>query len=318
MTPDTGTETHGDLQHQVRHIIQDRDRGAAAIGRDLRRLCVPFTGDQAEGEALARLIVEEKPVMAPVLHVANHLLGGPEPPPPAEGLGASGLGGITQTSRKDSPVDPSVREAVDRIRRLVPDRPSRVMTYSASGTVEAVLDILQEEASLEAVYLSEAQPGGEGRALAARLAAEWGPRDTRVVLTHDAALPALLSRVDCLIMGADLVLPQGIVNKVGTAPLVERAHREGIPVVIAGSLDKAPPKGVHQTHLPLPLATQAGELPDPPTGVETVGLAFEWVDLRGLSLPRWARDPDVPVAQEGLIRVLTELVEEHERKTRAL
>lgn len=293
-----------EFDRKVRHAVQDSDRGASAIGKDLHALLVPFRGDAGLALRYASMLVAEKPVMAPVLHIANYLLGGPEPPLPAVGLGPSGHSLVSDRNRSDGDIDPSVRSAADRCKQIVGDRPATIMTYSASGTVEAVLDVLQEEHQLDTLYLSEAQPGGEGRALAARLAAEWGTRETRVVLTHDAALPALLPRVDLLLIGADLVTNRGIVNKVGTAALVERAHREGIPVIVAASPDKAPPVGIRPGHLPLPLSTDAGELMDPPTGVEVVGVAFEWVDLRGFALPAWARRNDGPKAEEELLNLL--------------
>lgn len=296
---------------QVRNIVEDHDRGAAAIGYDLHKSLVPFEGTPEEAEELARLIVDAKPVMSPILHVANHLLGAQEPPAPASGLGLKGLAIVTprQTGKK---LDPAVEDAVKRVLEATSRRPLRVLTYSASGTVEAVLDALQEESrQLERVYLSEAQPGGEGRSLAARLAAEWGPGETQVVLTHDAALPSLLPDVDVLLLGADLVLSEGIVNKVGTAMLVERASRIGVPVVVAAAQDKAPPVGVKAHHLPLPLATQAGQLQDPPTGVRTVGLAFEWVDTPPGAVPSWAKAPKVPQARAQLVEMLGAIKSRH-------
>ncbi len=294
-----------DLTWQIRNIVEDHDRGAAAIGHDLQKHLVPWKGSAKDGEELARMIVTTKPVMSPILHIANHLLGADVPPTPATGLGAEGLA-IVSPKRHAAKRDPAVEDGIRRLLDATEARPLRVLTYSASGTVEAVLDGMQDETGhLKRVYLSEAQPGGEGRSLAARLAAEWGPRDTEVVLTHDAALPALLPDVDVLVLGADLLLGDGIVNKVGTAMLVERAKRIGVPVVITAAQDKAPPIGIKAHHLPLPLATEAGQLTDPPTGVRTVGLAFEWVDTPRSALPDWADDPDVPKARGQLVEMLT-------------
>ncbi len=298
-------ETNNDLTWQIRNVVEDHDRGAAAIGKDLQDLIVPWKGSASEGKAIAHMLVQAKPVMSPILHIANHLLGAAAPPAPASGLGASGLTIVSSHERSVGDLDPAVQDGMQRIMDATSRRPLRVMTYSASGTVEAVLAGLQPEGHLHRVYLSEAQPGTEGRSLAGRLAAQWGPSDTEVILTHDAALPALLPDVDLLLLGADLLLAEGIVNKVGTATLVERAHRLGIPVVVLAAQDKAPPVGVKAHHLPLPLATEAGQLTDPPTGVRTVGLAFEWVDLPRRSLPGWADDPDVPDARPELVEMLS-------------
>lgn len=300
-------EKDSDLYWHVRGIVEDHDRGASAIGADLAKHLVPFSGTADEGAELARLLLSAKPVMSPILHIANHLFGGPKPPASPPGLGASGLALVSPERVAGTPRDPGVEAAAQHLVRMCPERPLNIMTYSASGTVEAVLDALQEEGRLAQVYLSEAQPGGEGRALAARLAAEWGPRDVEVLLTHDAALPALLPRVDALVVGADLLLADGIVNKVGTAMLVSAALRSGIPVTVAATVEKAPPRGVTQQHLRLPYDTDAGRLADPPTGVSTIGLAFEWIPMPARSLPDWAAAPDVPDAQPALLEALTEL-----------
>jgi hypothetical protein len=79
----------------------------------------------------------------------------------------------------------------------------------------------------------------------------------------------------------------------------------GIPVIVAAGPDKAPPQGIQAQHLPLPLSTKAGQLSDPPTGVHTVGLAFEWVDLHDAdAMPEWIRRADVPKAEDQLISAL--------------
>lgn len=301
-------EKDSDLYWHVRSIVEDHDRGASAIGRDLRKHLVPFKGTADEGREIARTLIQAKPVMAPILHVANHLLGGPEPPAAAQGLGASGLALVTPGRAPGAKRDPSVEDAVHRIERVAAgEEKLRVMTYSASGTVEAVLDSLQESGRLKEVLLSEAQPGGEGRSLAARLAAEWGPRDAQVTLTHDAALPALMADIDVFLIGADLMLPRGIVNKVGTSVLVERAARNGVPVIVAAAADKAPPRGIRSDDLPLPLTTKAGQLSDPPTGVATLGLAFEWVEVPKRALPPWGKGAEVPEAVPQLVNLLREV-----------
>ncbi len=305
--PSPIAERDSDLYWHVRGLVEDHDRGASAINADLRRHLVPFEGSPEDGREIARMLVAAKPVMAPILHLANYLLGGARPPEPVQGLGASGLALVSPQRARGAARDRQLEAAATRIVRLGPDRPLRVMTYSASGTVEAVLDALQERGALESVYLSEAQPGGEGRALAARLAAEWGPHDVDVLLTHDAALPALLPRVDILVIGADLVLEDGIVNKVGTSMLVERALRLGVPVVVCAAEDKAPPRGIRREHLPLPFETDAGQLSDPPTGVRTVGLAFEWIDVPARGLPEWVSAPAVPAARPDLLAMLSAL-----------
>ncbi|QZP36277.1 NUDIX domain-containing protein [Halobaculum magnesiiphilum] len=123
--------------------------------------------------------------------------------------------------------------------------PPAVLTLSRSGTVAAALERLDGP-----VFVAESEPGGEGREVAASLAADDddpGATDDRAVtLLPDSAIASLLAdgRVDVALVGADAVFPDGgVANKVGTRGLALAATREGVPVYAATARDKVVPAG---------------------------------------------------------------------------
>lgn len=113
-----------------------------------------------------------------------------------------------------------------------------VLTLSRSGTVAAALADRDGP-----VLVAESVPGGEGRAVAAELAAE---SDRAVTLLPDAAVASVLAEreISAALVGADTVLPDGgVVNKVGTRGLALAAANEGIPVYAVAARDKVSGEG---------------------------------------------------------------------------
>ncbi|PSP84775.1 initiation factor 2B [Halobacteriales archaeon QS_1_68_17] len=146
------------------------------------------------------------------------------------------------------------RAARDRIRRaLAADRDAalaaaeriadlRVATLSRSGTV---LDALFR-GEPAAVLLPESRPGGEGVAVAERLAAAG----LDVTLTTDAALAHAIARrdVDAVVFGADTVLSDGrVVNKVGSRAAALAGRHEHCAVYAVAARDKISPGGEPHT-----------------------------------------------------------------------
>ena len=128
--------------------------------------------------------------------------------------------------------------APSRIAASVTARPppeeARIVTYSAGSAVRAAIQGLARAGRDHPILLSEARPALEGVALAESLAATGLP----VRLVTDAALPGELRRGDILWLGADGLIPAGLVHKVGTAPLTRAARAAGVPVVVLAGRHK--------------------------------------------------------------------------------
>lgn len=227
----------------VRSIAADDDHGAAFLSiralevlRDRAGLLVrerrhdrERDGDEdtdAEWDelaALARRLLEARPSMAVLRNRVNRAMTEAE----ADGADATAvheaaLEGIDRALEADEAAASNASEHVGGV----------VGTLSRSGTVLAAL----AAADPDRIYLAESRPLCEGRAVAEELADEWS-----VTLHTDAAMAHVLSRepIDCVLVGADTILPDGrVVNKTGTRVLALAAAREGVPVYAVAATDK--------------------------------------------------------------------------------
>ncbi|MFB6253069.1 MAG: NUDIX domain-containing protein [Halobacteriaceae archaeon] len=106
-----------------------------------------------------------------------------------------------------------------------------IITISRS---ETVLNALRH-CNPDKVIVSESRPGKEGIDVAKNLAGI----DIATQLTTDAALPKILTKGDCVVIGADQISVNGtIINKVGSYPLAVVGFVHDIPVYVLASRDK--------------------------------------------------------------------------------
>jgi len=109
-----------------------------------------------------------------------------------------------------------------------------ILTYSRSSTVAKILKACKNKDIK--IICSESRPKYEGRKLAKELCNQF-----EVVLTTDAALFSFLDEADVVITGADAILSDGIVNKVGTSALALYAKERKKPIYVASSSYKTFP-----------------------------------------------------------------------------
>ena len=113
-------------------------------------------------------------------------------------------------------------------------RPSKVVTVSYSGTVLGALDSLPEDVE---VSVAESLPMGEGVTTCRRLL----EKGRRASLFRDSMIPCEVQKADIVLVGADGVCPEGVVNKVGTMSLALAAREFGKPFVVLCSTSKLIP-----------------------------------------------------------------------------
>ena len=102
---------------------------------------------------------------------------------------------------------------------------STVLTYSNSATVIAALRYAYDYGRIRRVLLSESRPAYDGRPQALALL-EYG---MAVEYSIDMALFERLAEADVVVVGADAVFPDHLVNKLGTRALAQLARLQGIP-----------------------------------------------------------------------------------------
>ncbi len=109
-----------------------------------------------------------------------------------------------------------------------------IATYSRSSLVEkALIRMVNNNPDIN-ILLSESRPGNEGITLAKKLMQFNG----KVTICVDAAMPLLMERADCLLIGADMISYRGFVNKIGTNILCRTAELMDIPVYILATTYK--------------------------------------------------------------------------------
>lgn len=136
-------------------------------------------------------------------------------------------------------VDRGLRATVRRAAALIRPR-TRVLTYSSSTAVRLALWRAMASGRRFEVVCSESRPMREGVTLARRLAALGIPTH----LVADAALGEWVTRADLVLLGADAVMPDTIVNKVGTELLLHAARRAGVSACLAADSSKWLPEAL--------------------------------------------------------------------------
>ena len=143
-----------------------------------------------------------------------------------------------------------------------------ILTHSRSSTVLAALNNAKASGKCFRVIATESRPMLEGRAMAESLAREG----LSVSLIADAAAAAVLEKVDCVLIGADKVTPEDLINKMGTRMITLAARERNCPAYAICDTSKF-------TCLRPSIAADqrsADELwPSAPQGIEVVNRYFE-------------------------------------------
>jgi translation initiation factor eIF-2B subunit delta len=210
-------------------------RKAAAVLRDLASL--PDAGAQGFLElvaAAARAIVAAQPFMAPLVHLANGALWSLDRAKefaPADALAAY-LASWELRWREEQ------KGVAGQAAQLIQPG-SVILTHSASSAVEAALAWAHAAGVRFSVVATESRPLLEGTALAQRLAGRGIP----LRLIVDAAAGLLMREADCVLVGADSVSEEAVVNKAGTVLLALAARQDRVPFYAAAGSSKILPRG---------------------------------------------------------------------------
>ncbi|SHG67713.1 NUDIX domain-containing protein [Halobaculum gomorrense] len=265
-----GDRTHGSASISLRALEALRDEAAEATLANDDGGSTDDDGDNADDDGWARVadtaraLRDARPGMTALATRVNRVMSEADRREASTRTGNTvtrerSEAGRTPTAVRDRAIRAvdAAADADDRAAReataLLADRgdgddgeSAAVLTLSRSGTVAAALERLNGPA-----FVAESEPGGEGREVAASLAADAGTDraahdDRGVTLLPDSAVASLLAegRVDAALVGADAVLPDGgVANKVGTRGLALAAAREDVPVYAVTACDKIAPDG---------------------------------------------------------------------------
>ncbi len=229
----------------IESIAADETHGAAALSRRALEVLRDRAGAIATGYeedsivSVGAQLREVRPSMAVVRNRINRALaaGGSDP----VAVEQAAIDGLARADRVDA-------EAATTATTLAND--ANIMTLSWSGTVRQALEVA------ESVAVAVSQPGEEGINLAETLAAE-----TTVSIYPDSAMAAVLADrpIDCVLVGADTILPDGdVLNKVGTHLLALAAAEHEVPVYVAAASDKVAPEPIAPSNAADPTTVYSG------------------------------------------------------------
>ncbi|MFB6082228.1 MAG: NUDIX domain-containing protein [Halanaeroarchaeum sp.] len=210
-------EEHGSAYVSLRALEVLRDAAALAVERD--------QGDWAHLEKTAHGLLDARPTMAAVRNRVNRVMAVAVPEGTPAAVERAATDALSAAQAADG-------ETAERAAAALADE--RVVTLSRSGTVEDALT----RGDPAGVTVAESRPGGEGVAVAERLA-EAG---VDVTLTTDANLPGAVESGSLVLVGADTVLADGaVVNKVGSRAAALAAADAGVDCYAVCASDKISP-----------------------------------------------------------------------------
>ena len=269
------------LAREVAAIASDHRSGASALARRalavLRRASA--TGP-ATLERVSPLVCRAQPSMGAIWNAVCAALGAEDP-----------VGALYRFEREADRAEQAVTHVAATLLSRG-DGPSRLVTCSASSTIARVCVAVSERRSLR-VACAEGRPVYEGRAMASGLAAAG----LAVDVYTDAGVGAALGSSDALLLGADAVSGDWVVNKTGSAQLAALAAELGVPVYVVATRDKFVPPGVAAV-LQLRQGPAAEVWDQPSHGVTVRNPYFERVPLTLV----WAVLSDGGMLDAGLVR----------------
>lgn len=271
-----------DVESLIEELAADTTSGAAELARDAARV-FSLLAERTESKdlpsflselsATGRRAIRAQPSMASLFNLVNTLL-----------FGLDEAGSLDEArQRVVSEARGFAEELVSRGERIAEETLSllpdgcTLLTHSRSSTVLTAL-LLAKDRGLELeVVCTESRPLYEGR----RVAEELSRGGIRTTLITDASVAHYMSQVDLVMVGADSVSGEGLVNKMGTHGVALAARAHGVLFYGLCGSEKLLPAGYPYFEIE---ARHPEEVwPGHPEGVTVLNYYFEVTPLEYLS-----------------------------------
>jgi len=224
--------------------------------------------------ALCRSVVNAQPSMVQIFNLANDIL------LEAERYGTTGeivSGSIAFLERE------RFRDAdkIDTLSEHLKDiyfEGMRILVHSHSSTVNQALSRASDRGCIFSVVVTEGRPMLEGRLTAKELASHGIP----VSLICDTAAASEMADVDMVLLGADGVALQGVINKVGSLAITLAARHHSVPVYVLATRSKFFPSKAGR--VPFVSQDPSEVWASPPAGVSINNVYYEYIPLDMVSL----------------------------------
>jgi translation initiation factor eIF-2B subunit delta len=215
-------------EHILQEVREDNSSGAAQLAQKGAQLLIDVLkgGETGEIRVLGKALVDAQPSMAPMVNLVNQLfaaINALEDPQAIQEQGIAAVQGFL-----DNLIAGPEKIKGNALSLL--KGTSKVMTHSYSSTC---LRVLEQTKTIE-VICPESRPLLEG----VRTAKELGAKGVRTRIVVDSAAPSLMGECDLVIVGADAVTPEGVVNKIGTYALALAAREGKVPFYVLAGTEK--------------------------------------------------------------------------------
>jgi translation initiation factor 2B subunit (eIF-2B alpha/beta/delta family) len=213
-----------DLFERVKEIERDQERGALELTLDavmILHAAGISISDRNIHQELCMDLLKIKPNMAPMINLVNGAL-----------LALDNDGSLERFCSDFATHISDNKEKVARNGAELIENGFRVMTYSNSSTIIETLKRAVDDGKEFDVVLSEARPVREG-ILMARTLKNLG---ISITMVADSALFQEMEDVNIVMVGADSLSSQYLINKIGTRGLAAQSRLVGKEMIaIAGS-----------------------------------------------------------------------------------
>ncbi len=220
----------------VQRIASDNQSGAAEILRSSAEVFSLLDAEEITDAEEARLLVIEtgialvraQPFMAPLTNLASKAISAALANPDRATVSAAEAaeGFISEAER-------ATGDAASRAADLIKNG-AVVLTHSRSSTVLGAFTCARSRGTRFDVFATESRPLLEGRTLASELVREG----INVSVIADAAAAFVMDRARMVLLGADKVTPECVVNKIGTRMIALAARERGLAVYAIADTSK--------------------------------------------------------------------------------
>ena len=289
------------IRSNIEQIAADNVHGASVLTSEAAGMFALLAEEDVPEEGLHGLLVEAslaliaaQPSMASIFRLANDAL-----------LAAEASQGPSELRMRLTRFSEEARVRMERVAARVAQQGAElvqdgavVMTHSHSTAVERALCQARKKGKRFRVLAAESRPLREGLALARSLARAGIP----IALFADAAVYRMMPEATVVMVGADAVSSQGLVNKIGTAPAALAARELGKPLFAICGSDKF--LGPRMRTVAERTRAARELLPETPPGVAALNYYF---DTTPLSLVSGVVTEDGVLSGDGLAGRLSQL-----------
>ena len=225
----------------------------------------------SELEDLSLALIDAQPMMAPIYNLCASVLHDSQPS--CMSLAKLKKSALQTSDQYSRAAEAGLEKACMAASKLVLDG-SKILTLSSSRAVIRSVELAKKDWKKFSVTVLESRPMLEGRRAASALAAMGIP----VELATDCSVASEVKRADQILIGADALTEEALVNKMGTLAAAIIAQAASVPLLAVADSSKLLP---HQILPESDRARNPNEVwENAPLGVKVRNLYFERVPLK--------------------------------------